>query len=552
MTCAHCGGELVDGAKFCPHCGERLWADAQPHDRLRVLLEQALGTHYRVVRELGRGGMGIVYLAHERGLDRDVAIKVLPPERALSEHYRERFLREARTAGKLSHPNIVPLYSFGEHEGMPYYVMGYVEGESLASRLDRENRLPEADVRRILIAVGEALHYAHQRGVVHRDIKPQNILLEAGSNRPMLTDFGIAKIDSGATAFTSTGVVIGTPDYMSPEQASGSPDIGPASDLFSLGIVGYAMLAGRVPMPTEGRTPAEVLAARITGRIAPPPIVGSEVSPSLVSTVMRCLEKDPARRFPDAGVFTSVLARREDDEEEVPSELEAIESIGLLNLSFAYVGTAAWLVWRNAASPHIALELAGKILPLLAILSMLLTLALAVAAQRRGHRLARIIHHIFRAPRSWRVWYPRRFRRHDDVWDRLPVGVRLVRASFGWFAAAAIIVPAHVVVWRLLHPEWGQSSGGGKNWWVTAAVTLPVLGVLLAPLISAWRVTESLKRKGLPQGDAGRFAYAAPLAQRSFWTRPAVAALLRPAAGAGRRQAPTLAETSTSTDRTRR
>ena len=157
-----------------------------PTDPLRAALEGALGAQYEIVRLLGRGGMGAVYLARERALERTVAIKVLPPEIAVSAEAQERFRREARTAAKLTHPNIVPLHTFGEVEGMMYFVMGYVEGESLAERIQRDKELPPAEVRWILGAMADALDYAHRQGVVHRDIKPDNILLEEESGRPML------------------------------------------------------------------------------------------------------------------------------------------------------------------------------------------------------------------------------------------------------------------------------------------------------------------------------------------------------------------------------
>lgn len=231
-------------------------------DSVRATLAQALGTHYRVERLLGRGGMGAVYLAHEAGLDRDVAIKVLPPERTATAATLERFRREARTAARLSHPHIVPLHAFGEQGDTAYYVMGYVRGESLAARLHREGPLPEVEVRRITIALAEALQHAHEQGVVHRDVKPDNVLLEEGSGRPLLTDFGIARGEFVGDHLTGTGSILGTPDFMSPEQAAGRPDVDARSDVYSLGVTAYAMLSGRLPF--EARTPGEALARRLT------------------------------------------------------------------------------------------------------------------------------------------------------------------------------------------------------------------------------------------------------------------------------------------------
>ncbi len=196
--CPSCETPLPQEAAFCLKCGMQISGsgDDIPSDPLRAALERAIGSQYQVVRLLGRGGMGAVYLAREPSLDRAVAIKVLPPEASDSSSC-ERFRREARTAAKLTHPNIVPLHTFGEADGMMYFVMGYVQGESLADRLRREVQLSPGEARRLLAQIADALDYAHRQGVVHRDIKPDNILLDDSSGRPMLTDFGVAKASVG-------------------------------------------------------------------------------------------------------------------------------------------------------------------------------------------------------------------------------------------------------------------------------------------------------------------------------------------------------------------
>ena len=184
---------------------------------LQHMLELALGQQYEIVRPLGQGGMGAVYLARERSLERFVAIKVLRPELAEAHDGRERFRREARIAAQLSHPGIVPLHTFGEVGGLWYFVMGYVRGPSLAERLRLEGHIPVDEAHRILTELADALASAHRSGVVHRDIKPANILLDADSGRAVLADFGVAKVGAGDEQLTATGVVIGTPHYMSPE-----------------------------------------------------------------------------------------------------------------------------------------------------------------------------------------------------------------------------------------------------------------------------------------------------------------------------------------------
>ena len=188
--------------------------------------------------------MGAVYLAIERSLERLVAIKVLSPEISAVAENTERFRREARIAARLAHPNIVPLYAFGEVDGLWYYVMGYVRGGSLAERLSFEGRLPCEVVQRVLSELADALDCAHGQGIIHRDIKPGNVLLEAGSGRPLLADFGIARSVDAGERLTATGLVIGTPTYMSPEQAIGAREIDGRSDIYSLGVLAYEMLTG--------------------------------------------------------------------------------------------------------------------------------------------------------------------------------------------------------------------------------------------------------------------------------------------------------------------
>jgi eukaryotic-like serine/threonine-protein kinase len=276
---------------------------------LRAHVERVLREGYEVDREIGRGGMGIVYLARDRRLKRAVAIKLLPPELAYRGEIRSRFLREAETAAQLGHPNIVPIFSVDEREGLVFFVMAYVDGENLAVRLHREGAMREEEVRKILVDTARALAYAHERGVVHRDIKPDNILIDR-DGRVMVTDFGIARaITEGADArLTATGTAIGTPAYMSPEQSMGEREVDGRSDLYSLGIVGYQMLTGELPFNASS-TPA-LLVKHLSE--APPPVTERcpGLSPDLASAIMIMLEKDPADRFASATALANALESR--------------------------------------------------------------------------------------------------------------------------------------------------------------------------------------------------------------------------------------------------
>jgi serine/threonine-protein kinase len=273
-------------------------------------LAEALAGLYGIEGEIGRGGMGIVYSARDVKLRRRVAIKVLPPELAFRQEIRKRFLREAQTAARLSHPHIVPIHTVGEAQGLVYFIMGYVDGESLAARLRRRERLPAEEVRRIMKETADALGLAHAMSVIHRDIKPDNILLEGTRRRVMVTDFGIAKAlsDVSLGTLTGTGVAIGTPAYMSPEQAAGEREIDSRSDIYSLGVVGYEMLTGQVPF--KAPTVAGMLMKQITEPV--PDIAGfrTDCPEDLASTVIRCLEKDAEDRWPTADSVRRALENR--------------------------------------------------------------------------------------------------------------------------------------------------------------------------------------------------------------------------------------------------
>ena len=336
----------------------------------------ALADRYEIERELGRGGMAVVYLARDRKHDRQIAIKAISAEYAEAVGS-ERFLREIKTAAKLNHPNILPLYDSGEAAGQLYYVMPYGEGGSLRDRLRREGPLPIEDALDVAREVAQALDHAHEHGFVHRDIKPENILFLSG--RPVVADFGIARaVESAERQLTQTGMAVGTPAYMSPEQAL-ADHVDGRSDIYSLGCVLYEMLTGNPPF--SGSSAREIIARHTTDEVRSVRTVRSTVPEGVDATVVRALAKEPADRFRTAGEFADALsgritAVRARAQEGVLAGLLRPRVVGLVT-GYLAVTLVAWLgarvlVDQLALSPH----LPGFVL---AVLAFLLPAAVIVA-----------------------------------------------------------------------------------------------------------------------------------------------------------------------------
>jgi serine/threonine-protein kinase len=282
-----------------------------------VALQTALAGRYSLERELGRGGMGIVFLAHEVALDRPLALKLLPPELAARDDVRARFLQEARTAAKLSHPHIVPIYAVDEVEDFVFYAMALVDGETLGERVRTRGPLSDADATRMVREVAWALSYAHLQGVVHRDVKPDNILLERGTGRALVTDFGIAQVEAG-DAGEGADQVLGTAEFMSPEQARGGT-VDARSDLYSLGAVGFYAVSGRLPF--EDPSPSVVLAKHVTEPAPPVASRAPQVTLPLGRAIDRCLRKEPDQRFADGGALADALSQDALVDRQVPVAL---------------------------------------------------------------------------------------------------------------------------------------------------------------------------------------------------------------------------------------
>jgi len=307
-------------------------------------LQAALGSHYRLERELGHGGMGVVFLARDTTLDRPVAVKVVHPDLAVHSAITQRFLAEARMIARLRHPGIVAVHSAGEATGLVYYVMDYVAGESLRQRLLREGKLPVEAVAAIVADLADALDAAGRAGLVHRDVKPENILLDAASGRAMLADFGIARVMAGETdsARTAAGVAVGTPTYMSPEQAAGDA-VDARSDLYALGVVAYEMTAGRPPFRAE--TAAAVASKHLSEQAAPVEGLRPDAPPALAHAIARALEKDPAARWQTGAELRRALL----GESPIPPST-APRRRGRLALATAVVVVAAIALFLNLRS----------------------------------------------------------------------------------------------------------------------------------------------------------------------------------------------------------
>ena len=499
--CSSCSHPVSADARFCAHCGTA--APAVSHaseDPLRHALEAKLGGQYRVLRLLGRGGMGAVYLARDLTLEREVAIKVIKQAADGAGMY-ERFRREAKTAARLSHPNIVPLHAFGEVEGMPYFVMGYVRGESLADRLRREGKVSEEEARRIIAEVADALDHAHRQGIVHRDVKPDNVLIEDASGRALLTDFGIAKMMTRTETLTRHGAVVGTPHYMSPEQAAGRADIDGRSDIYSLGVMAYTMLAGRLPF--DGTSAADVLAMHLTQE---PPSLRSlvpSVSDSTLQTIERCLSKDPARRWQDSRTLKTALG--DTGASGLPDALASVQGHGVpFVLVAAFLVLLAWLVvirMQNAPLAVLGIIAGG-----------LVTCYVAVAANLRfeGFPVGLTQRVIWAEPSWWPFWYPRPLRRAGNVWDRLPRSVRRFRAMY--------LLPFIALALAALETDY---------YFTRKLLVALVLWMVI--LVMEFATKRELKRMGIvSSNDRSRVLYSAPPSRATFWTQPQIAPILSP------------------------
>lgn len=329
-VCPSCNTPLPEMAAFCYICGsatptgidattgEISVAATGSHETSMHRLRKALGKDYEIGRLVGRGGFAEVFQVRDLRLKRDLALKALRPDLMLSDVMVARFRREAESAAQLRHPNIVPIYDVGEAEGIAYILMPLVEGESLKQAIERDGPIPPPEARRILLEAASALGTAHEAGVVHRDIKPENIMLEGRKRRVLLMDFGIAKAVDPAAAeqdgdlkpqpgtLTGTGMTVGTPQYMSPEQASGDWSIDHRADQYSLAVVGYQMLTGALPF--DGENTRTILYKQMVESAKPVRELAPDVPADLAQGIERALSKEPKDRFPSMDAFAHALS----------------------------------------------------------------------------------------------------------------------------------------------------------------------------------------------------------------------------------------------------
>jgi hypothetical protein len=455
----------------------------QPLDEL---LSATLGHQYEIVRPLGQGGMGAVYLARERSLDRFVAIKVLKPELSHGQSTRERFRREARIAAQLSHPSLLPLYSFGEVSGLWYFVMGYVRGVSLAERLRLQGPMSSDEVGRILVELADALECAHRNGIVHRDIKPSNIMLDETSGRALLTDFGVAKVHGAPEGLTSTGVIVGTPTYMAPEQATNSQHADERSDIYSLGAVGRAMLG------TSARSPA------------------------FEAVLERSLEREPARRWASASAFKEALQRAsETDGRAGLDRLRELPAFGPYATMWAILWTALAARPGHSIGDRALLMLVALIVPAGFALQLW-------NADRAGMAPRDVVRAAFWPPDWWGMWWPKSLRRPGDLWQQLPSPARRVRVVLSAFL---VTLPAMILTREWIEAKTGPFAQEHRAWFVAIEGGLVIATAVFILASVGWAV-----RRRLTWTDTVRLLFG-PTEMSTGWSTPRLSRVLIAAPG---------------------
>ncbi len=417
----------------------------------RHRLQQALGDEYQLRELIGRGGFGTVYAAFDRRLERQVAVKALRHDLFPTRTVLERFQREAKAVAKLRHPNILPVYAVGEGVGLAFMIMPLIQGETLSGALKDRRRLTPDEAIRIGAAVARALDVAHRLGIIHRDVKPENILLEGDERHPLLADFGIAKAMDADGELTRSGMIVGSPQYMSPEHAAGEPDLDARSDIYSLGAVIYEMLTGR--RPYEAVNFQQLIVQQYTTEPLHLARLMPELSGTVADVVMRSLAKDRTRRWSSAGEFaTALLAGGASERASATSEHPASQSwlerrgplVMLLGLLTYYLEVAAGLL------AFLGMAVMVLVRPVTALFELGLVLLLGemlwrmTSARLNGRSWNAVFRVAFGQPHWWQAWYPRALRDPTNVWDRMSPSVKVLRTVL-WLELAAVPVAVPLI-----------------------------------------------------------------------------------------------------------
>lgn len=488
------------------------------------LLPDALTARYTIERELGRGGMGTVYLARDRTLDRHVALKVLPPEIASDTGLRDRFLRETRVAASFSHPNIVPVYAVEQHDDVLAYAMGFVDGESLGARVARMGPLPIREVVSLLQDVCYALAYAHGRGIVHRDLKPDNIMIERATGRALLMDFGVARTISAAssantTALTRVGEIVGTPEYMSPEQASGDVVDG-RSDLYALGLVFFFALSGHAAF--TGSSTQQLIIKQLTETPPPVNMVRADTPPALVELIEQCLLKEPNDRHADAGAVLEALDRAQVVGPQIPlpirlfvQDVQTVALIGFFAMLLVVTQVAAVIddALREGFLTH-----GDRFIPLVILFAIIVARSWQVVSEGRRLTLAGFdrddVRDTVRGLFAERDEVRQQNAANPEIRARRR---RTVRRAIGMLGIAAVLIVI----------AWGSRQQFGPTSYYTPPHGLLALFSALG-LVGAAFVTLMLSPLSVPVSER---------LQRVLWLGPLGSALLR--ISMGRRTAAT-------------
>jgi hypothetical protein len=447
--------------------------------------------------------MGAVYLARDTHA-RLVAIKVVLPQDADPEAC-ERFRREIQIIARFVHPNIIPMFVSGSHEGMDYFVMPYIAGDSVAERLKQDGQMPAEEVRRVLLDVADALYYAHGLGVIHRDVKPANVMIDDSTRRAMLTDFGISRT---LTTFSdATGASLaGTIGYMPPEAFAGAcPDH--RGDIYAVGVLGYEMLTGRPPF--NGKSALETVQQTMGVVPSDVRVTAPETPPDLAGVIMSCLEKDPSDRPRDARLLGARLGAEKGLGPDPPDVLLDMAGFGSW--------TVLWVcVWGTFGVLKLDSLLIGIVLLVIAMI-VPTGFALQVAGMSPAkHPVRQIARVAFWPPKWWGMWWPRHLRRPADLWRRLPVHARMARVTL---SACLVIVP--VLIFLVTENDWILANLPPllpAVWVVTAGLAAGVLGTLGG----AWTWA---KHRGLNSQETVRFLIG-PTVVSQFWDLPQVSARL--------------------------